>query len=105
MTISAVVTRDAVSMAHDPNVISGMQTARSSEPTAVEKPTIVSPDVDSPFALLDRAVHAAIARLTGGLSPAALALAFFDWSVHLAASPGKQLALAGEIMGDASRFF
>jgi polyhydroxyalkanoate synthase len=49
--------------------------------------------------------HAAIARLTGGLSPAALALAFFDWSVHLAASPGKQPSLASEIMEDASRLF
>jgi polyhydroxyalkanoate synthase len=92
-------------MTHDQNVMSGMQAARTSEPTAVQKPTIASPDVDSPFAVLDRRVHAAIARFTGGLSPAALTLALFDWSVHLAGSPGKQLALAGEIMGDASRFF
>ncbi len=31
--------------------------------------------------------------MTGGLSPAALAQAFFDWYAHLALSPGKQLEL------------
>jgi len=41
-------------------------------------------------------VNATIARFTGGVSPAALSLAFADWQLHLAASPGKQLALAGE---------
>ena len=45
---------------------------------------------------VDRAVRAGIARLTGGLAPSALAGAFFDWAVHLAASPGKQLELAGQ---------
>jgi len=52
---------------------------------------------------IDRAVHASIARFTGGVSPAALALAFADWQVHLAISPGKQLALAGEIAQGAYR--
>jgi polyhydroxyalkanoate synthase len=46
---------------------------------------------------IDRSVHASIARFTGGVSPAALALAFADWQLHLAASPGKQLALAEEV--------
>nr|WP_235429597.1 alpha/beta fold hydrolase [Paraburkholderia fungorum] len=32
--------------------------------------------------------------MTAGLSPAALALAFSDWLIHLAAAPGKQLELA-----------
>jgi hypothetical protein len=45
---------------------------------------------------VDRAVRAGIARLTGGLAPSALAGAFLDWAVHLAASPGKQLELAGQ---------
>lgn len=43
--------------------------------------------------ILDRSFHAATARLTGGLSPAALALAFLDWGVHLALSPGKWVQL------------
>lgn len=41
---------------------------------------------------LDRS-HARGAERTiqrGGLSPQALALAFFDWSIHLAAAPGKR---------------
>lgn len=37
----------------------------------------------------DRSFHAALARFTGGLSPAALALAFADWQLHLLSSPGK----------------
>ncbi len=53
---------------------------------------------------IDRAVHASIARFTGGVSPAALALAFADWQLHLAASPGKQLALADEAARSAYRF-
>ena len=36
---------------------------------------------------LDHAVRAGIARITGGLAPSALAGAFLDWAVHLAASP------------------
>lgn len=45
---------------------------------------------------LDRYVHYLLARMTGGVSPAACANAFFDWGMHLAASPGRQLELTGE---------
>jgi polyhydroxyalkanoate synthase len=41
----------------------------------------------------DRLARAYAARLTLGVSPAALALAFGDWSLHLAASPGKLVEL------------
>lgn len=41
----------------------------------------------------DRAYHAAIARLTGGLSPTALATAYLDWSMHLLGSPDKLIEL------------
>ena len=43
---------------------------------------------------LDRIVHASIAELAGGFSPMALVLAASDWALHLAASPGRQAALA-----------
>lgn len=43
---------------------------------------------------LDHIAHAGLARLTGGLSPAAVVAAFMDWTAHLAISPGKQLELA-----------
>jgi len=44
--------------------------------------------------LLDRASHAAIAKLSYGLSPASLIGAYLDWATHLAASPGKRMQLA-----------
>ncbi len=47
---------------------------------------------------VDRAFRSGLARLTAGLAPSALAVAFFDWAVHLAASPGKQFELAGRAM-------
>ena len=48
---------------------------------------------------VDRAFHATLARLTGGLSPVALSLAYLDWMSHLAAAPQRQL----EIVRDAVR--
>jgi polyhydroxyalkanoate synthase len=42
----------------------------------------------------DRLAHAYAARMTFGLSPVAIALAFSDWGLHLAAAPGKQGELA-----------
>ncbi|HEY3538619.1 MAG TPA: alpha/beta fold hydrolase [Trinickia sp.] len=49
---------------------------------------------DSPFRALDHAKEAWIAQATGGPSPAALALAFSDWFIHLLAAPGKRMELA-----------
>jgi poly[(R)-3-hydroxyalkanoate] polymerase subunit PhaC len=54
-------------------------------------------DFDAPALMAleaDRMVHAYAARATAGLSPAALALAFGDWAMHLAAAPGKHAELA-----------
>jgi polyhydroxyalkanoate synthase subunit PhaC len=53
---------------------------------------------------IDRSFHAALAPFTGGLSPAALALAFADWQLHLLTSPGKQAALAGQAPQNAIQF-
>lgn len=41
----------------------------------------------------DRAFRGLLARATGALSPASSALALFDWMLHLAGAPGRQLAL------------
>lgn len=46
---------------------------------------------DNAFAILDRGMHAAVSKTTAGLSPAAMLGAFFDWWLHLAVSPGRQL--------------
>lgn len=48
--------------------------------------------------VLDRATRAMIARGTLGISPGALARAYFDWALHLAISPGKQGRLAEKAM-------
>src|SRR5579864_7694121 len=52
----------------------------------------------------DRSLHAAIARATGGLSPAALAQAYWDWFSHLAYAPGKRLQLVDKAARKAVRF-
>ncbi|EPX79605.1 PHA/PHB synthase family protein [Salipiger mucosus] len=41
----------------------------------------------------DRAFHAMLGGLTGGLSPMGLATAWFDWAAHMAGSPAKQAEL------------
>lgn len=63
-----------------------MQSSPSSSPFAGAEP--------SPEDRLDTLVRAAIARATASLSPAAVTLAGLDWALHLAASPGKRMALA-----------
>ena len=52
----------------------------------------------------DRSLHAATARFTGGLSPAALVAAYLDWATHLANAPGKRLALIDKAKRKALRF-
>jgi len=44
-------------------------------------------------AALDGALHAAVAPLTGGLSPISLLLAQTDWALHLATQPAQTLRL------------
>jgi polyhydroxyalkanoate synthase len=62
----------------------------------LDLPLPASEELD-PAALLaleaDRLARAYAARFTLGVSPAALALAFGDWWLHLAASPGKLVEL------------
>ena len=54
--------------------------------------------------VVDRSLHASVAHLTGGLSPAAMAGAYWDWAVHLASSPGRQMLLAEKAMRKTWRF-
>jgi polyhydroxyalkanoate synthase subunit PhaC len=44
----------------------------------------------------DRFLHTVMGRATAGISPAALALAYADWSLHLAQSPFKWAELMGK---------
>ena len=43
---------------------------------------------------LDEAFHAQLVKLNLGLPPISLGLAYADWAMHLATSPGQQLILA-----------
>jgi len=52
----------------------------------------------------DRMLHAMLARLSGGISPTALLLAYTDWLSHLAASPQRRLEIAQEGLIDSKRF-
>lgn len=47
---------------------------------------------------LDHILHGKMAKLTGGISPIALALAGFDWWAHLMFSPAKQQMLRQSLM-------
>jgi polyhydroxyalkanoate synthase len=63
---------------------------------------------EAPFQLdalrsLDRHIVASVAKVTGGFSPAAIGLAFLDWAVHLASSPGRRTELALDAFQEISR--
>src|SRR6185437_4350686 len=74
---------------------------------ATTRPGQVSDAVVEPappaYELIDRSLRANIARWTGGLSPAALALAFADWQLRIATSPAMRLFLTQEATGEALR--
>jgi len=57
------------------------------------------------FLAMDRAWLAALGTMTGGVSPAGVALASLDWWLHLAGAPGKRTELAVKAARKASRFW
>lgn len=87
-----------------------MQLQIQASPSAAEaNPTAVAPQARDSYAvttlsdITDRSIHAAAARFTLGLSPAALMAAWFDWAAHLAAAPGKRLQLVDKAARKALR--
>jgi polyhydroxyalkanoate synthase subunit PhaC len=54
----------------------------------------------TPPRLSDAAFSASLARLTRGISPISVIGAYMDWLTHIAASPGKQRALAESALRD-----
>ncbi|GAB3254156.1 PHA/PHB synthase family protein [Chitinimonas naiadis] len=60
----------------------------------MNSPTLPSHLVSNALDRIDLPIHAALARNTGSLSLASVLLAWTDWAVHLAISPGKCLGLA-----------
>ena len=55
------------------------------------------------FAAMDRGLHGAQAKLTGGISPIAIGTALFDWSAHFANAPFRQVELALDALTRMSR--
>ena len=90
---------------------SALALVEQSAPVVAERPSSAHytpppwtvPDIEPP-ATIDRLIHAAIGRVTGGLSPASLALAYTDWALHLAESPGKWARLGEKAVRKATRF-
>ena len=58
-----------------------------------------------PYRTIDRIREALTAQASGGISPASLALATFDWSIHLASAPGKRMELAEKAVRKWARFW
>jgi polyhydroxyalkanoate synthase len=63
------------------------------------------PPLASTLEHVDRLLHALQARATLGISPMSVALARLDWWLHLADSPGRQIALAQKAVVDAARLW
>lgn len=54
---------------------------------------------------LDKAFTATLARLTAGISPIALSMAYFDWASHLATSPQRQIEIARDAIQVLARLY
>ena len=71
--------------------------------STTERPGGASREGGHPDAL-DALANAMRARGTGGLSPAAALLAWYDWALHLVLSPGKQHSLLKQGLENQQRF-
>ncbi|SEF57405.1 PHA/PHB synthase family protein [Thauera chlorobenzoica] len=71
--------------------------------TTIDEFAPVPPESSPPDAL-DVLANALRARGTGGLSPAAALLAWYDWALHLLLSPGKQRSLLEKALQKQQRF-
>lgn len=79
--------------------------AKSADGSAAgEQPVSPAQQRGEPYEI-DRAFHAMAARLTGGISPVAMSLAYIDWMSHLVASPQRQMEIAQDAWRDAGHFF
>ncbi len=56
-----------------------------------------------PHRNLDRAVRAAVAQVTGGMSPHSVTETWHDWGLHLSRSPGRQLELMERAQSNAAK--
>jgi polyhydroxyalkanoate synthase subunit PhaC len=66
-------------------------------------PAAIEPKPPAGAYPVDRALHAMLARLTGGISPIALWLAYLDWALHLVAAPQRQMEITQDAVRGAGR--
>ena len=59
-------------------------------------------DIEPPSPV-DRLLHAGMARVTHGMSPVSVALAYSDWALHLMSSPGKWFRLMDKALRKETR--
>ena len=90
--------------------VDGMKADRAktgSPPVPVQRAGGTASDAPAPYPHrnLDRAVRAAMARATGGVSPQAAIDAWSDWLVHISRSPGRQLELVEHAQANALKLF
>jgi poly[(R)-3-hydroxyalkanoate] polymerase subunit PhaC len=97
--LDPAVAEQLASLWHMPQQGARREAAPAPSPQAPGAPEEVEPQ-----ASVDRLLHAMLGRVTSGLSPAALALAYADWAIHLWSSPGKQQQLLEKAVRKAMRF-
>jgi polyhydroxyalkanoate synthase len=74
------------------------------EPPVMQPPEIHQGQLPDAYQA-DRAFHAMLARLTGGISPIALSFAYIDWASHLATAPQRQMEIGQDALRSARQFF
>jgi len=78
--------------------------APSSPPESYTPPEEDSYSATAFSEVMDRSTRAMVARMTLGLSPAALTAVWTDWALHMLGSPGKQMRLVEKAARKAVRF-
>jgi polyhydroxyalkanoate synthase subunit PhaC len=76
-----------------PKLAPNIENAEKVSENPVADPAHAAASALSSLQGLDRSLHSMMASYTGGLAPAVLAGAFFDWYSHLLFSPGKRIEL------------
>jgi polyhydroxyalkanoate synthase len=70
-----------------------MTRQKSTRSATASQSIVEATQPENVYRSLDHAKESIIARMTGGISPASLYLAYIDWAMHMIGSPGKQLEL------------